>query len=235
MYAGQSTEFYSPLHGELPVKTRFLGAVALTVALAAPVQAQGYFATTTQIGGAVLANFEGFAEGTLIQNQYAGVTFGQAPSAGRPQIDNSPYLYGYTGVGGSSVLTGSMEGGYPYPTVAGITATFSTGKSQVEAWFSDTAPLGSYLFSIFGVNDVLLATFGLTDTQISAAGGGGYVGFTRATSDIYRIQFGPSTVSNDAFAIDDLRAVSTVPEPSTVALMGAGGVLMMLFRRRRSV
>lgn len=220
------------------MKLKSWGVVALLTVAANTVQAQAYFTNVSQIGGAPLANFEGFAEGTLIQNQYAGVTFGQAPSAGRPQIDNGPYLFGYTGVGSSSVLTGSTEGGYPFPTVAGITATFAGPVARVEAWFSDNGVLGNYTFSIFGAGDVLLETLGLSSAQIGVAGGGGYVGFSRGVADIVRVQFGPSQVSNDAFAIDDLRASSqpttTVPEPSTVVLMALGGAMLAAFRRRRA-
>lgn len=210
------------------------GVVALLAVAANAVQAQAYFSSTTQIGGTPLANFEGFAEGTLIQGQYAGVTFGQAPLAGRPQIDNPPYLFGYSGVGGSSVLTGSTEGGYFSPTVAGITATFASPMARVEAWFSDTAPLGGYTFSAFGVGDVLLESLGITVAQINAFSGGGYVGFNRGSADIVRVQFGPSSAFGDAFAIDDLRASSTVvPEPSTLVLMGLGGALLAAWRHRR--
>lgn len=210
------------------------GVVALLAVAANAVQAQAYFSSTTQIGGTPLANFEGFFEGTLILNQYAGVTFGQAPLAGRPQIDNSPYLFGYSGVGNSGVLTGTTEGGYPFPTVAGITATFDAPMSRVEAWFSDIAPLGGYTFFAFGVGDVLLESLGITVLQINNFGGGGYVGFNRAIADIVRVQFGPSSVSGDAFAIDDLRASSTVvPEPSTLVLMGLGGALLAAWRHRR--
>ena len=212
------------------MKLQNWGVGVLLAVAANSVQAQAYFSSTTQIGGAPLANFEGFAEGTLILNQYAGVTFGQAPLAGRPQIDNPPYLFGYSGVGGSSALTGSLEGGYPFVTVAGITATFTAPMARVEAWFSDNAPLGSYTFSAFGAGDLLLESLGITSTQPL----GFYVGFNRAAADIVRVQFGPSTAFGDAFAIDDLRASPTVvPEPSTLVLMGLGGALLAAWRHRR--
>ncbi len=57
-------------------------------------------------------DFEGFVEGTLIDTQFAGVTFGQ-DDGGRPQIDNSPFLFGYIQSSGEAVLTGSTEGGAP--------------------------------------------------------------------------------------------------------------------------
>src|SRR4051794_3237025 len=69
-------------------------------------------------------DFEGQAEGALISTQYAssGVTFGQ-PDGGRPMIDNDPFLFFYTASSGNGVLTGSTEGGAPFPTVAAMTAT----------------------------------------------------------------------------------------------------------------
>src|SRR5688572_2965792 len=73
------------------------------IASATPIQS-----AVTTVGGVPLADFEGFAEGTLIANQYAGVTFSQ-DDGGTPMIDNSPFLFGYSAASGVGVLTGDRK------------------------------------------------------------------------------------------------------------------------------
>ena len=182
----------------------------------------------TVLGGTPLTTFEGFAEGTLMQNQVAGVTFGQTPLAGRPQIDNLPFLFGYGASSGTGVLTGSLEGGYPFVTVAGLTMTFAAPVSAAEVFFSDTAPLGSFTISAFDVSNVLLDSFVLGGTSIAR-----YVGFQYGSDQISRFVVGPGSAFGDAFAIDDLRVARAVPEPSSWALMAMGAAALAALRRRR--
>lgn len=200
--------------------------------ISSPAQAQRIDSATSTLSGATLINFEGLAEGTLVgSGTYSGVTFSQ-PDGGRPQIDNSPFLFGYGPSSGTGVLTGSTEGGAPFPTVAGLTVTFSSGQSSVEAFLSDTSALGTYNILAYGFGGVLLDSF-------NASGTNRYVGFSGLGADIYSVQFGPSSAFGDAFAIDDVRfvaATGAVPEPGTWAMMllGFGGMGVAL-RRRRSL
>jgi opacity protein-like surface antigen len=157
-------------------------------------------------------DFEGQAEGTLISTQYAasGVTFSQ-PDGGRPMIDNEPFLFFYTANSGNGVLTGSTEGGAPFPTVAGMTATFALPTNLAGAYFSDTAPLGNYTVTARDADGNVLETQVILATQLPTAptctidGCGVWVGFTRSEADITSITFGPSSAAGDAFAIDDVR------------------------------
>ena len=201
----------------------FLGIACLNMSFGAPINS-----ATTVLGGTPLTTFEGFAEGTLMLNQVAGVTFGQTPSAGRPQIDNSPFLFGYVASSGTGVLTGSTEGGYFSPTVAGLTMTFAAPVSAVEVFFSDTAPLGTYVISALGANNQLLESFVLGGTSIAR-----YVGFQYGSDQISTFMVGPSSAIGDAFAIDDLRVQTVVPEPSSWALMAMGVAALAAKRRRR--
>ena len=188
--------------------------------------------TTSVLGGTPVTTFEGFAEGTLFQNQIAGVTFGQAPLAGRPQIDNSPFLFGFVASSGTGVLTGSTEGGYAFPTIAGITISFASAVNAAEVFLSDTGPLGNYNVSAFDSGGGLLESLVVTSAQLVASGR--YVGFQFGTAQLGKLQIGPSLTANDAFAIDDLRLqANDVPEPSTWMMMSGGVLALAALRRRR--
>jgi hypothetical protein len=192
--------------------------------------ASNFKSSTSVVTGGTVYNFEGQAEGALISNQYAGVTFGQAPLAGRPMIDNSPYLYAYGSSSGTGVLTGSTEGGYPYPTVAGITGTFASGVSEFQAFFSDTAPLGDYTVYAYGASNNLLDSLTILMSETS----GLYVGFQLASADIFKVQIGPSSFyPGDAFAIDDFQfKTAAVPEPISMLLLGFGLTGLAVLRAR---
>lgn len=224
---------------------KHLARVALTLAVvclpaavasAAPIIVAGP-SPVTPFAGTVI-DFEGYAEGTLIDNEYAGVgvTFSQ-PGGGTPQIDTiPPPFFAYSAGSGSNALTGTVDPQAPFITVSGLIATFATPMSDVGAFMSDTAPLGNYTISAFGAGNVLLESFvvpgatltGGCATGVSTLGCGAFVGFSRATADILAIQFGPSLASGDAFAIDDLRFV---PEPALLSLLGLG--LLVATRRIR--
>ena len=217
---------------------------------AASAGASSYTSFTSQLGGGTLIDFEGLSNGTLVDTQYAGVTFGQTPG-GRPQIDASPFIFGYGASSGSHVLTGSTEGGNAFDTTAGITATFETGKNAVEFFFSDTAQLGDYPIVFYGKGGSVLGSLTLLNDGSGLppgyAGGifppvgafplpGLFVGFTSAGNDIFGIGIGPGRVTTDSYAIDDLRFTAAgVPEPAVWDLMilGFGGVGGLIRTRRR--
>ncbi|MFT3736974.1 MAG: PEP-CTERM sorting domain-containing protein [Rhodocyclaceae bacterium] len=199
---------------------------AVVAALAALTIGQTAQATVIQSATSTLAGpaitFEGYAEGTIITNQYAGVTFSQV-DGGTPQIDNSPFLFGYDAASGTGVLTGTTNGGAQFPTVAGLVLTLVGPGSGIEFWLGDTAPLGTYTIKAYDSSNTLIESFNVTP--------GGFVGFTGLT-DLKWVSVN-SSVENDAFAIDDVK-VEAVPEPLSLGLVGLGLAALGMSRRKRA-
>ena len=224
--------------------------VLLLASIATPGWATGIKSYTPVLTTGSLIDFEGFAEGTLISNQYAGLTFGQ-DDGGTPMIDNHSWLYGYGCSSGSAVLIGSTTGGATWPTVAGIVLNFSSPVSDVQAFFSDTAPLGNYVISAYDSTSTLLESVTVLSSETLPPGYAGstfpppgttplpgiYVGFTRSAADIAWVQIGRSTATGDSFAIDDVRFVSggVIPAPGAILLGTMGAGLVGWLRRRKTL
>jgi hypothetical protein len=178
-----------------------------------------------------LIDFEGFSEGTLINSQYAGqgVSLIQ-PDGGSPQIDNFPGEYGFGLNSGVGMLTGSMDGGAPVPTIAPMKAVFSVPTAKAAAFMSDTAPLADYVVTAFDASGNVVESQTVAKSALPSApqcGGtylpaasahcGIYVGFTETSATIKSIQFGPCCYG-DSFAIDDVLFVANTPPTASVVL-----------------
>ncbi|HTS76461.1 MAG TPA: PEP-CTERM sorting domain-containing protein [Bryobacteraceae bacterium] len=245
----------------MTMKMRVLVLLAVTMAFAGlslsdPITAfQSY---PPVLSGGTVADFEGFAEFTVITNQYAGMTFSQT-GGGAPWIDNydenggangcggEAWCYAYGASSGSGVLTGSTQGGNVV-TTAGIIVTFATPQSNVQAFLSDTSPLGDYTITAYGAGDTLLDTETVLESALPGPAYTGdvfpapgtfplpgiYVGFEDSLPDIVSIQIGPSSSGGDAFAVDDVSFGGTsVPEPSSLALLAPVALGMFWILRRK--
>jgi hypothetical protein len=81
----------------------------------------------------------------------------------------------------------------------------------------------------YDFNGNVLESFNVSiDTDVNNYDEGKFVGFARASADIYR--FG---LSNGTFVVDNL-TISAVPEPETYAMFLAGLGLLGAASRRRS-
>ncbi len=234
---------------------------AIALAAATPAAAGTYGSYTSLLGGTVI-DFEGLADGAMVDTQYAGVTFSQT-AGGLPIVDQYDWTFGYGASSGDHVLRNDplfvADTGF---VQAGIRATFASGHNGVEVFLSDTSPLGAYPISFLAQDGSVLAQYGVAQNDILPPGydpmnfrpppgtsplAGVFVGYTSAANDIWGVLIGPSTHAEpfigEIFAIDDLRFTTGpaidlppggVPEPGTWALLlgGFGGLGAMLRRRR---
>jgi hypothetical protein len=208
-------------------------------------------------------DFEGYIEGTPISNQYAGITFGQHIGT-VPMIDVYPWKTAYGSSSGSAVLIASQTGGAPIWANAGIRMYFAEPVAAVQAFFSDTVPLGDYPIRAYDGANTLLESFVVSAGEILPPGYTGvgdaynwpppgtyplpglYVGFTRPTADIAWVQIGPSTAWGDCYAIDDVQfaritapeeppAPEVIPAPGAMLLGTLGAGFVGWLRRRRTL
>lgn len=180
--------------------------------------------------GATLLTFDGLADGVEVNGLVlSGIAFSYSLGSGEVLIDGGPGItnnvnpQNAVSVGNpNGVLTVVLPGffdlfGFGY---ALLTSGVVTNATTITA-FSGATTIGSLAFT--ANND---ATFS-----------GGFAGI-QSTTPFDRVQFSFNTITSPAFAFDNVRVsvasnVSTVPEPSTSLLVGAGIVTMIGRMRSR--
>jgi hypothetical protein len=182
-----------------------------TVASAAPItNATGIASPAVTI---LFSEF-GLAADTVITNQYSslGVTFS-------PNVYQNPQ--GFPGpnvdLGPNSASNFSFSGG---PIVSPFSIFFNTDQTQAAFAMitnANTSTFGAYL------NSVLVESFSIAT---GPANPNNFYGFSGILFDEIRV-----TVGGDGNAIFDNLQIGSVPEPTTILLMGLG--LAALARRRR--
>jgi hypothetical protein len=169
----------------------------------------------------ITVNFEGFADGTAITTQYAGLIFSNATIATSGVSLNE---FEFPPKSGVNV---AIDNGGP------ITIAFSTAVSSFDAFFTYSVPLTLDAFnssntlvdsanSLFSNNEGLSGVPGSSPNklmQVSSSGGISSVEILGAPS-------------GGSFTIDDVTFTTSVPEPSSLILALAGSAVLIAFRRR---
>jgi hypothetical protein len=141
------------------------------------------------------------------------------------------------GDGFSGISTTTFGNLYGFNTTPG--GANWLGFAGGTATFAFASPTEYFGFWLTGVQTVFTSSLTVTfsdgasqslDVPINVNGGAQYFGFTDPGSAIASVTI--SNISNDAWGIDDVQ-YNTVPEPSSLLLLG-GGALAVLIRRKRS-
>lgn len=184
------------------------------------------------LGSHTTHDFDGFAAGTAITNQLAGIssvsTDGDNGStqAGIGSISSLTFTMSPSTHSGDNFLSSELTS--PIFATAGLTFQLSAPSMGVGFWITDGAPLGGPIIRLFSSGALVgTATFGSRKVPDSFAG---------VTSDVAFDSFHVDSSSDtDSWGLDNLTiGTSAVPEPSTFLLAAAAFSLLAVRRRSRS-
>ena len=175
--------------------------------------------------GSTLTTFTGLADGTEVNGLTVnGILFNYSLGNGQVTIDGGPgptnnitppnivSIGNNTGVLSVTLPSFVDTFGYGYAVLNTGAVTAATTISL----FSGATPVGSLSYN------------GVPDPTFS----GGFAGIgSTVPFDIVRVTF--NSVAAPAFALDNIRTSTAVPEPSTMLLIGTGIAVFLLFRRTR--
>ena len=195
---------------------------------------------------AATINFENLAVGTILSNQYAGVTFAAnafsgpgSSSSGQPWATNTDMTI-------VSSLAGGDVGGLGTPPLVSGNVLHSFNGWLVENGdpsfrISFASAIDSFSATFAGVStgaDVRIFAFnGATLLSTVAGAGTGQFVLSYAAASITSVVVAPGSF-NDWVGVDNITynaAVVGVPEPETYALMALGLAAIALARRRMKV
>ncbi len=151
---------------------------------------------------ATTINFEQYASGTAVTNQYAGVVF-----AGATEEHTIDLPVAYAPHSGTGFLDNVGTGQ--------ISATFSTPESAVSGWYSSWGPL---TISAYNAAHVLLST------ETYAATGLNSVMWSVSLPSFSELIFSGAagTVSLDDVSSTPVVQSAATPEPGSLLLLGTG-------------
>ena len=195
---------------------------------------------------AATIDFENLAVGTILSNQYAGVTFAAnafsgpgSSSSGQPWATNTDMTI-------VSSLAGGDVGGLGTPPLVSGNVLHSFNGWLVENGdpsfrISFASAIDSFSATFAGVStgaDVRIFAFnGATLLSTVAGAGTGQFVLSYAAASITSVVVAPGSF-NDWVGVDNITynaAVVGVPEPETYALMALGLAAIALARRRMKV
>ncbi len=184
------------------------------------------FLCAAATAGAVTIDFEGYAPGTSITNQYAalGVTFATSDGVSVENAAISRYFIEGTF---TNSLTNSLDGENVRRQF--LTINFAHGSSGVSFGYDN---YGEFLsgdnFKAYDGSGTLIETLSPSSASYSAL-----ETISFSTTGIRRITLEQPT-SGWIFAIDNLNFTATVPEPGSWVMLIAGfGLVGAALRRRR--
>ena len=120
----------------------------------------------------------------------------------------------------------TTPGGSKFLLLFGGTATFS--------FSGGTDAFGAYLTGVQNLSESITFSDGTNQSadipNPGFQGGTAFVGFTDAGKSIASVTI---NVNNDIVGVDDVRDISRVPEPASLALLGAALTVFLLTRRHK--
>ncbi|HEY9099815.1 MAG TPA: PEP-CTERM sorting domain-containing protein [Thiobacillus sp.] len=174
---------------------------------------------------AVLIDFEGLADGTVVTNQFAGVTF-SSNGGNVNQVTAQPGI----GFGSNFICTALGSINCSQETIL----TFAGLASNVSFYqVGDNATGVVALVDVF-VNNILASTvniLGFNDFNIPNLVD--LTAFSNVTSLRIHSISDPGGLGWDHFNFT--LGPNNVPEPSSIALLGLGAISLSLFRRRKII
>jgi len=157
------------------------------------------------------------------------------------------------GADGSGRFNTTPDGSHFWEATGNFTVAFNAGVSAFGVNVTDAGDfLGSMTMHLLdeGGRELAALLLGSNDTEDESSNNGtlDFFGFADPSLSVYSVefeirQFGETPIDYDVFGFDDLRIGAaledgngggTVPEPGTLALLGAGLVASAGARRRRT-